>query len=143
MAETLYRLVRESEPDLHLFAFIEQAVQALDVMQDGVANFHLWFLVKLSYFLGFYPGNAWTEEAYFDIRRGRFVLLPPDHRMLLERDEARLLGTLMEISVAELGTIALNRTQRAAFLNALLTFIGYHADTIHAVRSIDVLKEVF
>ena len=112
-------------------------------MQDGVANFHLWFLVKLSWFLGFYPGNAWTEGSFFDIQRGQFVLLPPDHRMLLERNEARLLGTLMETSVAELGTIALNRTQRTAFLNALLAFIGYHADTIHAVRSIDILREVF
>ena len=41
MAEALYRLVRESEPDPHLFAFIEQAVQALDMMTEGVSNFHL------------------------------------------------------------------------------------------------------
>ena len=143
MAEVLYRLVRESESNPHLFAFIEQAVQALDVLQEGVSNFHLWFLVKLSYFLGFYPGNAYSENHFFDIMRGEFVILPPSHRMMMGREEARLLGELMEVRVDELGTIGLNRTQRVAFLNALLTFIGYHADTIHSVRSIDILREVF
>lgn len=143
MAEVLYRLVRESEANPHLFSFIEQAVQALDLLEDGTANFHLWFLVKLSYFLGFYPGNGWSEGDFFDIMRGEFVMLPPTHHMMMEREEARLLGALMEVRVEELGSIALNRGQRVAFLNALLAFIGYHADTIHSVRSIDILKEVF
>ena len=143
MAELLYRLIREQEPDPLLFAFIEQAVQALDLMEESVANFHLWFLVKLSRFLGFYPGNGYAEGDYFDIVRGEFVRLPPTHRMAMERDEARLLGRLMECGAGELAAIGLNRGQRVAFLNALLAFIGYHADTIHSVRSIDILKEVF
>lgn len=143
MAETLYRLVRESEPNAHLFAFIEQAVQALDVLEEGVSNFHLWFLVKLSYFLGFYPGNGYEENHFFDIMRGEFVLLPPTHRMMMDREEARLLGRLLDVRVDELGSIGLNRGQRVAFLNALLSFIGYHADTIRSVKSIDILREVF
>jgi DNA repair protein RecO (recombination protein O) len=143
MAEVLYRLIREPEPEPHLFAFIAQAVQALDLMEDGVANFHLWFLVKLSRFLGFYPGNGYAEDDFFDILRGEFVGAPPTHRMVMERSEARLLGRLMACRADELAAIGLNRGQRTAFLNTLLAFIGYHADTIHSVRSIDILKEVF
>ncbi|MCD8186338.1 MAG: DNA repair protein RecO [Rikenellaceae bacterium] len=143
MAEVLYRLVRESEANPHLFAFLEQAVQALDMLQEGVSNFHLWFLVKLSYFLGFYPGNGYAEEHYFDIMRGEFVLLPPSHRMMMERQEARLLGELMDIRVDRLGSIALNRNQRVPFLQELLPFIGYHADSIHTVKSLEILREVF
>jgi DNA repair protein RecO (recombination protein O) len=143
MAETLYRLVRESEANPHLFSFIEQTVHALDVLEEGVANFHLWFLVKLSYFLGFYPGNSYSAGDYFDIVRGEFVPLPPTHRIAMQREEAELLGRLMEVPIEQLGGIGLNRRQRVDFLNALLAFIGYHADTIRAVRSIDILKEVF
>jgi len=143
MAEVLYRLVREPEPDARLFAFVEQAVQALDAMEEGTANFHLWFLVKLSRFLGFYPGGDWAEGDWFDIPRGEFTATAPEHRLALERDEARLLGRLMGCGADDLGAIALRRDQRAAFLNALLTFIGYHADTIHTVRSIDILRDVF
>lgn len=143
MAEVLYRLIREEEPNPHLFDFISSSVHALDAMQEGVSNFHLWFLVKLSYFLGFYPGNGYAAGNYFDVMRGEFVPLSPSHQMVINKDNARLLGTLMESRVDRLGSIALNRGQRVEFLNALLVFIGYHADTIHTVKSIDILREVF
>ncbi|MDE5638030.1 MAG: DNA repair protein RecO, partial [Alistipes sp.] len=48
MAEVLYRLVRESEPNGALFDFVWGSVEALDRMTEGVANFHLWFLANLS-----------------------------------------------------------------------------------------------
>lgn len=143
MAEAMYRLIREAEPNDHLFDFICSAVEALDSMTEGVANFHLWFLVKLSYFLGFYPGNGYSSGDYFDIARGEFVAQAPTHRMYMERDDARLLGALMECRVDRLDSIPLARGQRVAFLNALLTFIGYHSDSINMVKSIDILKEVF
>ena len=100
-------------------------------------------MVKLSWFLGFYPGNGYTEGTFFDIVRGEFVPQSPGHGMMMDRDESRLLGRLLEVRVNELGTLALNRTLRVSFLNALLTFIGYHADTIRTVKSIEILKEVF
>ncbi len=143
MAETMYRLVREPEPEERFFDFVWDAVRALDSMTEGVANFHLWFLVKLSYFLGFYPGNAYHEGDCFDIPRGEFVPDIPGHRMYMEPEEARLLGALMDCRIDRLGDIRLSRGQRVAFLNVLLTFIGYHSDSIHAVKSLDILREVF
>ena len=41
MAEVLYRLVRESEPNEPLFDFVWGSAEALDAMDDGVSNFHL------------------------------------------------------------------------------------------------------
>ena len=58
MAEVLYRLVKECEPNQRLFDFVWGSVAALDALDEGVANFHLWFLTNLSRFLGFSPGNA-------------------------------------------------------------------------------------
>ena len=45
MAEVLYKLVREVEPNSPLFEFVYNAVVALDNMEEGVHNFHLWFMV--------------------------------------------------------------------------------------------------
>ena len=61
MAEVLYRLIKEVEPNSPLFGFVRASVMALDQMEEGISNFHLWFLVQLSAFLGFYPGNEYTE----------------------------------------------------------------------------------
>ena len=70
MAETLYRLVRESEPDAAFFDFVWGSAEALDAMRDGVANFHLWFLAHLSRLLGYAPGNEYLSGCWFDICEG-------------------------------------------------------------------------
>ena len=144
MAEVLYRLVRESEPNAPLFDFVWGSVGALDQMQEGIANFHLWFLANLSRMLGFSPGNLYSEGAWFDIAEGGFTLVPPRIASLaMSRENARILNDLLECDVRYLSEIGLNRTQRVDFLNAMLVYYAYHLDAIHAVQSVKILKEVF
>lgn len=143
MAEVLYRLVRESEPNGSLFDFVWGSVEALDAMQEGVANFHLWFLANLSRFLGFYPGNDYAAGDWFDMREGLFTKTPPPPDSALDRDLAATLDALIGCDVRDLGGIGLNRRQRVGFLDALLVYYGYHLDAIHAVQSVKILQEVF
>ena len=143
MAEVLYRLVRESEPNEPLFEFVWRSVEALDAMEEGVANFHLWFLAHLSRLLGFFPGNEYRQEAGFDLREGVYTLTPPSHADVMNPFAARLLHDMHECDVRYLAEIGLNRTQRSEFLNAMLRYFGYHLDAISAVQSIKILREVF
>lgn len=143
MAEVLYRLVRESEPNGPLFDFVWGSVGALDAMEEGVANFHLWFLANLSRFLGFYPGNAYTAGAFFDIREGLYTKTPPPHAGYMSGEHARTLDDFIRCDVRCLEEIGLNRRQRVGFLDALLVYYGYHLDAIRAVQSVKILQEVF
>lgn len=143
MAEVLYRLVRESEPNEALFDFVWSSVGALDTMEEGVANFHLWFLANLSRFLGFCPGNAYVPGAWFDIREGLYTPVRPAHTHAMTRECTAVLRDLMECDVRLLSEIGLNRAQRVEFLNAMLVYFGYHLDAISAVQSVRILKEVF
>jgi DNA repair protein RecO (recombination protein O) len=143
MAEVLYRLVREAEPNSPLFGFVQDSVAALDAMQDGVANFHLWFLVMLSSHLGFYPGNEYVAGSWFDIKEGLFTPIMPSHRMMLERENAAVLAALMETRPEDLGALKLSRERRSAVLTAMLIYFGYHLDTINQVQSVQILREVF
>jgi DNA repair protein RecO (recombination protein O) len=152
MAETLYRLVREVEANSPLFEFVWGAVLALDGLDSAasssaVANFHLWFMVGLARHLGFFPGNKWRAGMWFDIREGIFVPVEP-RGPAFSRENSALLGRLMEIGAegvraGELGALALNRTQRSEFLNAMLAHFGYHLDATRDIRSVDILREVF
>jgi len=131
------------------------SVGALDAMQEGVANFHLWFLAGLSRFLGFCPGNEYMPGAWFDIREGLFTPVQPAHTECMTRECARILRDLMACDVRELDAIGLNRTQRGRvpnamlgtqrveFLNAMLVYFGYHLDAVSAVQSVRILREVF
>lgn len=143
MAEVLYRLIREVEANEPLFDFVCRAVCQLDQMEEGVANFHLWFLVQLSTYLGFYPGNEYIENGCFDIKSGLFCRTMPAHLTALDRDAARLLGELMQREAGELASLSLSRDERRTFLEGMLTFFGYHFDAIHSVQSLQILREVF
>jgi DNA repair protein RecO (recombination protein O) len=163
MAEMLYRLVREAEPDSPLFDFVWETVRALDLLDSaaGVANFHLLFMVGLSRHLGFFPGNEWSPGWWFDIREGLFTPVEPRGGVYFSRENAELLGRFMEMGPAAVGghaadraasdpsletiltSLPLNRTRRADFMNAMLAYFGYHLDAVRDIRSVDILREVF
>ena len=143
MAEVLYRLVKESEESSSLFEFVWASIAALDALEEGIANFHLWFLANLSRPLGFSPDNEYSDGAWLDIRDGHFTpnaLIPS---FALSPENARILHDMLECDVRYLGEIGLNRTERVEFLEAMLKYYSYHLESIHQVESIRVLKEVF
>ncbi len=143
MAEVLYRLIKESEPNEELFDYAWGSLIALDTIDEGVANFHLWFLANLSRLLGFYPSGEWQEGAWIDIVDGCYASHKPSHTLVLNPHEAELMRDFTECDVRHLGEIGLNRGQRVEFLEALMRYYSYHLDAIKSVQSIDILKEVF
>ena len=143
MAEVLHRLVKESEANEMLFDFVWGSVEALDEVDEGVANFHLWFLSHLCRFLGFSPGNEYIPDGWFHIAEGHFTEQEPPREFCMTRENALILRDMLECDVRYLGEIGLNRLQRVNFLDALLRYYGYHLDAINSVQSIRILQEVF
>ncbi len=143
MAEVLYRLVKESEPNPLLFDFVWSSIGALDELQEGIANFHLWFLSNFSRFLGFFPGNGYHTDDWFDIREGLYTSEQPLHPQVFDPETARFFRDFTECDVRLLAEIGMNRHQRVRLLQALLGYYAYHLDAIQSVRSVEILQEVF
>ncbi len=143
MAEVLYKLIREVEPNSSLFEFIRHSVIALDEMESGIANFHLWFLARMSAFLGFYPSNEYRTDNVFDITNGSYTPTTPQHGIVIDKGNAQLLNRLLCLDVGELPTLQLSRQQRNDFLRSLLHYFGYHLDAIGRIQSLHILGEVF
>lgn len=143
MAEVLYRLVREVEPNSPLFDFVTRQVELLDDMTEGVANFHLWFLVGLSRHLGFFPGNEYQSGNLFDIREGVFVPFMPKHGDVFSDVNSRILADMMSVGEDNIGSIKLGRDNRDEFLTAMLDYLNYHFDAVRSVRSVEILRGIF
>ena len=143
MAEVLYRMVGESEANEPLFDFVYHSVRALDEIDEGVANFHLWFLANLSRYLGYFPGNEHQKGCWFDMREGLYIRTMPLHDNTMNEAEAELLRDLTECDLDCLGEIPLNREQRVTMLSRLVEYYSIHLDAIRSVRSIEILQEVF
>lgn len=143
MAEVLYRLVRDVEPDSPLFDFVCEAVQRLDEAERGVANFHLKFLVELSRYMGFYPSGEYRAGDLLDVREGVFVGSLPLHGDAMSAENSAILASVMSSDFEALDSVSLNRTSRDGFLTAMLDYFDFHLDAVHTIRSVEILRAVF
>ncbi len=147
MAEVLYKLVREETANLPLFDFVTHSIKTLDAV-DGknrasIANFHLWFLVHLCEFLGFYPGGEYKHGYMLDVNEGVFCGHYPSHGNYMCAESAAVLDAMMRIEGDKLSDIKLKGELRSQFVGDLLNFIGFHFDMVHNINSIKILQEVF
>jgi DNA repair protein RecO (recombination protein O) len=144
IGEVLYKTIREQEPNAELFDFLFRSIVDLDGLAQGVANFHLYFLVHLNNYLGYAPGNNYfLETPYFDGQSGEFTPLPPAHDLFFDAQQTQLFATLLECTPPSLAEITLNREQRHRFINNLLRFLNHHFDMPIPIHSVDILQEVF
>jgi DNA repair protein RecO (recombination protein O) len=124
MTEVMNKSIKEQSQTGNLFEFLYSSIVALDLAADGVENFHLVFLLKLSRYLGFGAHNA------NEVVGGRFASEE------IEKD----LDQLMRSDFENLPRFS--RSQRVALLELLITFFADHIDTFGDVKSIAVLREV-
>ena len=66
LAEMLGNSIVKEARNAPLFNFMEAALQWLDT-HDRIANFHLFFLLELTKYLGFYPDTHLKDAPYFDL----------------------------------------------------------------------------
>ncbi|HTL82128.1 MAG TPA: DNA repair protein RecO [Bacteroidia bacterium] len=143
IAEVLYRSVKEEESNPGMYSFIENSLHILDLHHEGVANFHLCFLVQLSKYLGFYPQqNTAGDKSVFDLRDGVFRNSIPPHPLYLEVNESRLLEHLMEISYDTMHTLLITGETRSMMVKHLLRYYELHLHSMQEVKSHYVLEAV-
>ncbi len=144
LAEVLHKALREEEANTDLFDFLTDHIRFLDLTEEGIANFHLYFLVRLSRFLGFYPESPpQGNPCWFSLESGTFHIDKPVKGPSVDPDLGRLLSRFMKIQPGELSTIQLSRIQRMEFLEVLLRYYHYHLEGLGEIRSHQVLAALF
>lgn len=143
IAEIIYKLVKEEEANPPLFDFLTRFIVELNDTKTATANFHLYFLVRLSQYLGFMPLDNHTEGSFFDIRQGCFTTEPPQHMLYMDVPQSEVLMRLLRTEIGQVADIQLSRKQRSEFLSSVIDFYAYHTDQIYSIRSIQILAEIF
>ncbi len=144
IAEVLYKTLRQEEPDQNLFDFLIHSITYFDLQQEGSANFHLLFLVKLTRFLGILPlKESEGKQDIFDIREGRFQSDIPFHFHFLDPSSAGMLANLLNMNYEAASAFRLSHVERNNLLNEILRFYSFHHYHVDNLKSIRVLKEIF
>ena len=144
IAEVLYKSLQEEEANPDLFGFLFNHIKMLDLKEEGLGNFHLYFLVHLSKYLGFFPQNNYSRSfTFFDMQNGKFTPLKPVHNHFLEYPNSLHLHELLKPSGKQHQEISIKRENRLQILHGLLDFYYLHNPGMGHIKSFEILKETF
>lgn len=140
----LYAVLRESQPDAILTDFLFESVALLrELSGTSLANFHLFFLYRLSEFLGIAPDTGtYARGRFFDMREGVFTAMPPMHGGVIDPLRARMVWLLSRMGPADLGHLKLGRTMRNEILDRMLDYYGMHHTSLSSLTSLEILRSV-
>ena len=125
ISELLYRTLRDSESDPSLYDFLESSILALNALDGGTPNFHIWFTIKYISLLGFMPDSSSLEL---------FETFEPWQRELLSRFLTSEVGESLKIS--------LKREKRNEFIESLVRFLEQCLGQRIDIKSLNVLHQV-
>ncbi|MBN1768894.1 MAG: DNA repair protein RecO [Prolixibacteraceae bacterium] len=144
LSEVLYKALQNVEPDRDFFDFIYHSMQYLDSLDEGVANFHLWFLIRGLSSLGYALNNNHTSSMpWFDLKTGSFVSSKPNIPETPNRDLSVYLSDFIGLDLHQLKSYRMAGSMRARMLETLVRFYTLHLDGMGEIRSLQVMREVF
>ncbi|MCE2613421.1 DNA repair protein RecO [Flavobacteriaceae bacterium D16] len=141
LAEMLTSCIREEQSDPALFSYLQTALQWLDT-HDQIANFHLYFLLSLTRFLGCYPDLSDIDATYFDLLEGQFTDTPRGKKVI-SGDELNQFRKLLGTNFDVVHLIQMSKKQRQQLLQMIVEYFELHLHGFRKPRSLAVLNEVF
>lgn len=144
LAEILYKAISEHESNPEMYDFIKNSITYFDLMETGASNFHLWFLLKLTEYLGFLPQTQKAGfENWFDMKTGAVVHFQPSHPFYGNKEITPFLIELSDLKIQYLANFRITRKIRDGLLSVLTDYYHLHFNDLGEIKSLNVLREVF
>src|SRR6201995_5876389 len=118
--EVLYKAVRQQSADENLFGFVFNAIEWLDHQEEGLANFHLLFLVRLTRYLGFHPDLF--QADFFDMKNGVFSKYKPEGFSYLSPPHTHNFYSLLTCSFERMAQLRFSNDERRFLIQKLLEY---------------------
>ena len=144
LAEVLLKTLREQESVPDLFDFIRNSLLYFDLAEGSAANFHLWFLFRLTEFLGIMPDMKKTGfEGWFDMKKGAIAPFEPSHPFFVNKEATEKLISLSGLNISDIGQLHITRNMRGYLTHKILEYYQLHFEHLGEIKSLKVLNEVF
>lgn len=141
--EVLYKSLGEEQADEDLFDFIKNSMLLLDLKHENCSNFHAFFMIQLSRFLGFFPEGKCTEQnPIFDLKEGRFVKILPRHPHYLNPEMSKIFYACIGSGYDKIQLLKISNMERKNIVDALILFYRLHLHSFSEIKSQKVLEEV-
>lgn len=143
ISEILMKCMKEEEANPELFHFLFHAICLLDLKDEGISNFLIVFLFKLTRYLGVFPQTPGSESyRFFDLVSSSFRQDEPAHHSFMNAETTQKFSELFRIDLSELEKLSFRNDHRTVLMTKLLEYYKIHLDMTGEIRSLAVLKEV-
>ena len=144
IAEFLTKAIKENEANEILYNFLEDSVRLFNLIEDGKANFHLVFLVKIADFLGLrVRRETYGEGMRFNMIDGTFTMALPNHSWFLSPDDAALFYSALNMTFSDMHKGGYSGSQRSRLLEIIIAYYKLHLSEVGNIKSLDILKMLF
>lgn len=144
LSEFLSKILRETHDNELIYAYLRNSIETLEEVDKGLANFHIAFMFGLTRYLGIYPNlESYRKNGLFDLMNSEFVHTRPIHNHYLSVEQSYYLKLLSRINFSNMHLYKLSRSDRNMIVENLLTYYRLHVYNFSAMKSLDVLKELF
>ncbi|MGD0710417.1 MAG: DNA repair protein RecO [Bacteroidales bacterium] len=144
ITEILNKSIREEEQNKALFDFLFNTIQFLDKKERRISEFHLYFLIDLTKFLGFYPQDNYGENrSIFNLYNGKFQEHLPEHSYYIEKELSKYLHEIIAISNTDRDNYHIIAGIKKELINKLIDYYRIHLNGFSIVRSHAVLEDIF
>lgn len=141
LSEILSSVIQEEEQNTQLYSYLENAFLWLDGSKNS-SNFHLLFLLNLSYFLGFYPDVSQKELTGFNLFEGNFSNNYLDKNVITGNDFYQF-KKLLGINFDTIENVSFSKNERQLVLKIIIQYFKLHLEGFRTPKSLQVLETVF
>ena len=135
---------RDREPDQGLFDYLAESVALLERLDQGIANFHIVFLMGLTRFLGIFPNlEGYRPGVLFDLREGAFTDRLPTHPDYLGPRESEVFYSLLRIRYGNMALYAFSRQERVSILRRIIDYYRLHLPEFPEIHSLAIFQDLF
>jgi DNA repair protein RecO (recombination protein O) len=144
ISEVLYRVLKETEPNPRLFSYLCKSIDLLEQTKEGIANYHIVFLMGLLHYLGVFPHvETYQNNYYFDMQNGVFTDRIPMHKHYLNQPESAVFSSLLRISYENMSLYSFSRHDRVLIVHRILDYYRLHLPEFPEIKSLAVLQSLF
>ncbi len=141
LSEVLSNIVQEEELNQELYDYLESSLIWFDI-NSNISNFHLVFLMKLTYFLGFYPDVLAEHRPVFNLLEGKFSY-SINEKLSISGTELQSFKKVIGVSFDEISKVPFHKKERQFILKTIIQYYELHLSGFRPPRSLVVLDSVF
>lgn len=142
ICELLYQTLKEQPNDEELFEFVFHAIELLDLNEGSIANFPIWFMLRYSKYLGFYPQEKLNNHKYFDLKNAQFLHQMPEHPLFMNEQSTEVMHQLMISNFEGIQKIKIQSEVRKQLLMDLIRYYEWHIPNFKGLKSHHILEEI-